>query len=163
MMGHLLKTYTQRSDKYPSLADDPRFHALVQSALPQSNAIVWANPQTAAPILRNRARRVAENLFTIDAATERPRVEMKVLRESYGGRLQGQLSTEEQVELESKVDAEMKAMRQRLKNEQVPALMAEQERWIAWMEAATSALIVIALDPKSFDVSLRITAPLDPQ
>lgn len=163
MMGHLLKTYTQRSDKYPSLADDSRFHALVQSALPQANVIAWANPRTAAPILRNRARRVAENQFTLDAATERPRIETKMLRESYAGRGKGELSTEEQVELEAKIDDEMRAMRQRLKDEQVPALMAEQERWISWMEAATGALLVLALDPKSFDLSLRITAPLDPQ
>jgi hypothetical protein len=54
-------------------------------------------------------------------------------------------------------------MRQRLKAEQVPALMAEQERWITWMEAATGALLVLALDPKNFDLALRITVPLDPQ
>lgn len=163
MMGHLLKTYTQRSDKYPSLADDPRFHALVQSALPQANVIAWANPQTAAPILRNRARRVAENEFTVDNATERPRVETKILREGYAGRALGELSTEEQAELEAKIGAEMRAMRQRLKDEQVPALMADQERWIGWMEGATGALLVLALDPKSFDLSLRIMTPLDPQ
>ena len=161
MMGHLLKTYTQRSDKYPSLADDPRFHALVQSALPQANLIAWANPQTAAPILRNRARRVAENSFTVDNAQERPRIESKVLRESFGGRSAGELSPEEQADFEAKIGAEMRAMRQRLKDEQVPALMADQERWISWMEAATGALLVLALDPKSFDLSLRITAPLE--
>jgi len=163
MMGHLLKTYTQRSDKYPSLADDPRFHALVQSALPQANVIVWANPKTAAPILRNRAKRVAENSFTLDGATERPRIEAKVLRESYGGRTKGELSTEQQVELDAKIDEEFRALRQRLKEEQVPALMADQERWITWMEAASGALLVLALDPKSFDVSLRIPVPLEPQ
>ena len=160
MMGHLLKTYTQHSDKYPSLADDPRFEALVRSSLPQANCFVWANPQTAAPILRNRARAVAENSFTFDAATERPRVEAKILRESFGGRAKGALSSEEQVDLDAKIDEEFRAMRQRLKGEQVPALMAEQERLIAWMEAATAALLVVALDPKSFDVSLRVTAPL---
>jgi hypothetical protein len=163
MMGHLLKTYTQRSDKYPSLADDPRFHALVQSALPQANVIVWANPKTAAPILRNRAKRVAENSFTLDGATERPRIEAKVLRESYGGRTKGELSTEQQVELDAKIDEEFRALRQRLKEEQVPALMADQERWITWMEAVSGALLVLALDPKSFDVSLRIPVPLEPQ
>lgn len=163
MMGHLLKTYTQRSDKYPSLADDGRFHALVQSALPQANVIVWANPRTAAPILRNRARRVAENSFTVDNATERPRIETKLLRETYAGRGKSELSAEEQVGLDAKVDEEMVAMRKRLKEEQVPALMAEQERWITWMEAATGALLVLALDPKSFDLALRITVPLDPQ
>jgi hypothetical protein len=163
MMGHLLKTYTQRSDKYPSLADDGRFHALVQSALPQANLIVWANPQTAAPILRNRAQRVAENSFTVDNATEVPRVEAKLLREEFAGRKKADLSPAEQATFDARVDDEMRAMRQRLKAEQVPALMAEQERWITWMEAATGALLVLALDPKSFDLALRITVPLDAQ
>jgi hypothetical protein len=161
MMGHLLKTYTQRSDKYPSLADDPRFGALVQSSLPQANVFAWANPQTAAPILRNRARAVAENSFTLDAATERPRVETKLLREQFSGRGKDQLSTDEQVDLDRFVDEEMRAMRKRLKDEQVPALMAEQERLITWMESATAALLEIALDPKNVDLSLRVTTPLD--
>jgi hypothetical protein len=160
MMGHILKTFTQKSEKYPSLADDERFSALAQSSLARANAVVWVNPRTLAPILRNRARRIAENAFSFDANAERSRVETKVLRESYAGKAKTDLSKEEQGELDTKVDEEMAALRKRIKEEQIPLLMAQQERWISWSEALTGAMVMVALDSKSFEVSLRIVAPL---
>ena len=52
----------------------------------------------------------------------------------------------------------MKAIRGRLKGEQVPVLMAEQERRISWMEGAQNALLELALNPKSLDLVLRVRA-----
>ena len=151
MMGHLLKTYTQKSDRYPSLADDPQFQFAVDSALPQANLIAYANPATVAPILRNRAQQIASIAATsrFDARTERQRVDAKILREQYGGRTAEDLSPPERAEFEAKGEAEMKAIRGRLKGEQVPVLMAEQERRIAWMEGTQSALLMLALNPKA--------------
>lgn len=160
MMGHLLKTYTQKSDRYPSLADDPQFQFAVDSALPQANLIAYANPATVAPILRNRAQQIASIAATsrFDARTERQRVDAKILREQFGGRTAEDLSPPERADFEAKGEAEMKAIRGRLKGEQVPVLMAEQERRIAWMEGAQSALWMLALNPKSVDLAVRVRA-----
>ena len=162
MMGHLLKTYTQKSDRYPSLADDDRFEALIHSSLTRANLLVYANPGTVAPILRARAQQIAANKVSssYDAKAERARVETKILREGYGGRTLDALSPPEQAEFEKKVDAEMTTIRKTLREQQIPALMAEEERWISWSEGLTGGLVMLALDPKSFDLSLRVVAPL---
>ena len=160
MMGDILKTYTQRSEKHPSLADDPTFSALVESSLARANALVWVNPKTLAPILRSRARAVAEGSFRFDAVSERARVEAKLLRTDFGGKAKTALSADDQAELDRRIDTEMNAMRKRLKEEQVPAIMAEQERRIVWAEAASAALLMVALDPKSLELSLRLLTPL---
>ena len=163
MMGHLLKTYTQKSDRYPSLADDEGFQALMMSSLPQASIVAYANPSTVAPILRNRAQQIATIGATsrFDAKAERQRVEAKILREQYAGRGRDALSPPEQTEFDTKVDAEMSAIRKQLKEQQVPMLMAEQERRIAWMEGVTNALVMLALNPKSIDLSVRAVVPLD--
>jgi hypothetical protein len=103
---------------------------------------------------------VAENSFTLDAATERPRVERRSCARASAAARRARSPPRSRSSLDAKIDEEMTRDAAALKGEQVPALMAEQERWIAWMEAATAALLVVALDPKSFDVSLRVTAPL---
>jgi hypothetical protein len=163
MMGHLLKTYTQKSQQYPSLADDERFQALIRSSLARANLLVYANPATVAPILRDRARQQAANAASggIDAKAERARIDAKILREAYDGRAEEALSPEEKAEFDQKGEDEMKALRKRVKEQQIPALMAEQERWISWSEAVTGALLMLALDPKSFDLSVRVVAPLE--
>lgn len=162
MMGHLLKTYTQKSQQYPSLADDDRFQALIRSSLTHGSLLVYANPATIAPILRNRAQSLAAIAATggFDAKTERARIDAKILRESYDGRAENALSPEEHAEFIQKGDDAIQAMRKRVKDQQVPTLMAEQERWISWSEAVTGALVILALDPKSFDLSVRVVAPL---
>jgi hypothetical protein len=163
MMGHLLKTYTQKSARYPSLADDERFQALLQSSLKRANFLVYANPATIAPILRNRAQQIAAIAATsaFDTHAERARLETKILRDVYAGRTQDALSPPERVEFDAKVDEEMKALRKRVKEEQIPALMAEQERRITWLEGLTGGILMLALDPKSFDLSVRIIAPIE--
>jgi hypothetical protein len=160
MMGHIIKTFTQHSEKYPSLADEPGFQALVQSSLARANLIAWANPKSAAAVLRSRARYTAENSFHLDQATERERLAVKLLRDSYGGRPVSQLTPEETDQLNGKLDEEVAALYKRVKQEQIPALMADQERWISSFEAANGALLMLALDPKSFDLSVRVPVPL---
>jgi hypothetical protein len=162
MMGHLLKTYTQKSQQYPSLADDDRFQALIHSSLTHGSLLVYANPATIAPILRNRAQQLAAIAATggFDAKTERARIDARILRESYDGKAPEALSPDERAEFDQKGEAELKALRKRVKDQQVPGLMAEQERWISWSEAVTGALVMLALDPKSFDLSVRVVAPL---
>ena len=42
-------------------------------------------------------------------------------------------------------------------------MMAKQERWISWYEAANGVLFELALDPKACDLSLRLPVPLEPE
>jgi hypothetical protein len=161
MLRHLLKTYTQGGDKYPRLSEDTRFGAMVQSALPRANVLAWANPKTGASILRQRAARVAQDSIHIDWKSERQRVEAQVIREKFPGEKQGQLAPDVQVEVDKLVDPELKSMEKKIKAEQVPAMMAKQERWIGWSEAVAGFLFELALDPKSWDVSLRMPVPLE--
>ena len=162
MLGHVAKTYDVGGDKYPQLAEEPRFQALVGSSLPRGNALVWANPKTLAPILRAQAQRIAEDSIVIDWKLERARVEAEVLRESFPGKQRSSLTPEEQAQLDSIVDPKLDLVRARIKSEQVPAKMAEQERLVQYAEAVTSALAMLAFDPKTkaFDLSVRLTAPL---
>jgi hypothetical protein len=163
MLGHVAKTYDVGGERYPRLAEDGRFSALVSSSLVQANVLVYANPATLAPILRAQAQQVAEDSIQIDWRTERARVEEQVIRETFPGRQRGTLSTEEQKQLEAIVDPKLESIRQKVKAEQVPAKMAEQERKVKYLEAISAALVMLKLDPKRFDLSVRMPTPLPPR
>lgn len=160
MLGHLLKTYTQGGQKYPRLSEDPRFESLVHTSIERANVVLWTNPRTAAPILRQGARRVAEDSIQIDWKLQRARIEDEVIRESFPGQKRGALAPDVQERVDQIVDPRLKSLERRLQDEQVPALMARQERWIMYSEAVTGALVMLALDPKSFELSVRAMAPL---
>src|SRR5262245_35957435 len=118
MMGHIIKTYTQGTEKYPRLSDEPRFQALVQSSLSRANFVVWTNPQSAATSLRARAERWASGAISIDQKAERQRIDAKILRDQYGGRKEEDLSPGEHDEFEKKGEAELDALRKRVKEQQ---------------------------------------------
>ncbi len=163
MLGHLLKTYTQGGAKYPRLSEDSRFESLVQTSIDRANLVVWANPRTGTPILRQTAQRVAEDSIRIDWNMERARVEEQVLRESFPGEKRGQLSPETQAKVDEIVDPKLKEIETRIRGEQVPALMAAQDRLFTYAEAMTAGLVMLALDPKSFELSIRAVVPLPPE
>ncbi|MCY2961977.1 MAG: hypothetical protein NTY35_17605 [Planctomycetota bacterium] len=159
MLGHILKTSTQGGDRYPRLSDEPTFQALVRSSLSNGNAFLWANPRSIAPILRATARRRAEDKIVVDWKAERERVETKVLREKFPGKRRP-LSAEDQAALDLVVDPEIESIERRIKNEQVPAIVAQEERALTYAEQITAAMAVLALNPKSFELSVRVLAPL---
>jgi hypothetical protein len=164
MLGHILKTSSQGGAKYPRLSENPMFAGLAQSALPQGNVFAWANPVTLAPILRARARQSAEDAVfaNIDWKSERQRMEDQVLKEQFPGQKRGSLPAEVQEQLDKLVDPKIESMERRLKTEQVPAFMAKQERVITYLEQISGAVGVLSLDPRAFDLSVRLVAPLTP-
>jgi hypothetical protein len=83
-----------------------------------------------------------------------------VIRESFPGKQRATLSPEQQKELDALVDPKLESIRQKIKAEQVPLKMAEQERKVRYLEAISAALVMLKLDPKKFDLSVRLTAPL---
>jgi hypothetical protein len=163
MLRHLLKTQTQGGEKYPRLSEEPRFAAMVQSSQKRANVLLWSNPKSAATILRKRAQRVALDSIHIDWRTERQRVEADVIRETVPGGVQGKLAPDVQEKVDKLVEPKLKGIEQKVKDEQVPAMMAKQERWISWFESATGVLLELALDPKACSLSLRMPIPLEPE
>jgi len=162
MLRHLLKTDTQGGEKYPRLSEDPRFAAMVQSSLKRANFLVWSNPHTLATILRKRAQRVAQDSIHIDWKAERQRVEADVIRETVPGGVQGKLAPDVQDKVDKLVEPKLKEIEKKIKAEQIPAMMAREERWIGWCESAAGCLFELALDPKACDLSLRLPIPLEP-
>jgi hypothetical protein len=65
------------------------------------------------------------------------------------------------VELDKIVDPRIESIDRRIKEEQVPALVAQQERWITYAEQSTGGLFMLALNPKFFDLSIRLMVPLE--
>lgn len=163
MLGHVLKTQSQGTSKYPRLSEAPLFSALARSAQPEGNLFLWANPQTLAPLIRSRASYDALNSINIDWKAERARVEEKVLREKYPGERRGQLSPEVQAEVDAIVDPELEQIERKIKAEQVPALAGKQERLATYLAEARAIMTLVTLGPKAIDLAVRVVAPLEPE
>lgn len=159
MLGHILKTSTQGGERYPRLSEEQQFQALVRSSLPNGNAFLWMNPRSIAPILRASAQSRASGQIAIDWKSERERLETKFLREKFPGKKRP-LSAEDQQAMDALVEPELTAIESRIAREQVPALVEREERWLTYAEHITAALAVLALNPKSVEMSVRVLAPL---
>jgi len=159
MLGHILKTSALGGERYPRLSEEPQFQALVRSSLPNGNAFLWANPRSIAPILRATAESRASGQIAIDWKSERERLETKFLREKFPGKKRP-LSAEDQQAMDALVEPELTAIESRVAREQVPALVQREERWLTYAEHITAAMAVLALNPKSVEMSVRVLAPL---
>ncbi|MBL8861619.1 MAG: hypothetical protein JNK02_06365 [Planctomycetes bacterium] len=161
MLGHILKTSTQGGERYPRLAEEPTFQALVRSSIQNGNVFVWANPRSIAPILRASARqRAAAQLSDrMDWNAERQRVRAKLLREQFAGQ-RPPLGPEDQERLDRLEEEEIERISARLGAEQVPALVAKEERNLTYAEQVTAALAILALNPRNVELSVRVLAPL---
>ncbi|MBK7875433.1 MAG: hypothetical protein IPJ77_06735 [Planctomycetes bacterium] len=155
MMGHILKVQTQGGDRYPRLADEPAFEALMQSAPARSNLLVYANPRILGPILRDQARVAAAGSVNVDWNSITPLEAQKLLRAEFGGKKEEELSPEDRASFEAKLDARLKEIESKFAKEQVPTFMAKQERWVRYLESAETVLLFLALDPKSWDLVVR--------
>jgi hypothetical protein len=163
MLGHLMKTLLVGGNKYPRLSEVGAFRAFVQDSLPQGKVFTWINPNALAPILRKRLRQDAEDSVArqVDWKTQRPLIEAQVLRESFPGQKAGALTPEVQEQFDRAVNQKISAMEQRMKDEQVPKLMAQKERWIHYAEQCTGGIGILALNSKTFDLSVRSRIPLE--
>jgi len=162
MIDHLVKTGTQGGAKYPQLSANSQFQALVQSSRDNGHLCVWANPKTLAPILRTSARQSAEDavMGAIDWKAERAKQEDQVIREKYPGQKRGALTPEIQAEVDALVDPKLQSLKQRKMDEEVPKRVASNEREIQYFERVTAALGILGLSQRTFDVSVRVIAPL---
>lgn len=161
MINHVYKTFTQGAPSFPRLSERPDFSALARSSTYGSNLALWVHPESAVKILERQARLRAEDSIQIDWAFERQQMEQNVLRESYGGRTAAELGDMERTDFEAAVDARLNEMEATIRNQQIPVLMERYTREFTYMQAVRGALLMLALDPKAFDLSLRVIAPLE--
>jgi hypothetical protein len=56
----------------------------------------------------------------------------------------------------------MDAMKAKLVRDQVPELVRKEDRLLKTLDACSAGMILLALDPKNFDLSARFVVPLEP-
>lgn len=162
MLGDVLQPAgASRGDE--RLSDRPEFNQLVDEGLKESNVFVWLNPRTIAPMLRDAAKAAAEDEVRskIDWDRERAMAEQKAVAELFPGKQRGHLSADEQAQVNAVVEPQLQSIEQRVINEQAPALRAAKERQITYAEACSGALLMVALDPKQFQLTLGTLMPLE--
>lgn len=160
MLGTILKTFTQGGARYPRLSEEGRFLALVNSSLANANATVYVNPRTAAPTLRAQAESSARYSISIDWKAERARLVDKTLREKFPGQQRGALPPDVQNQVDAIVDPELEKLQRDVYAQQVPALIEQRNRKISIAETVPAALLMLALDPKFLDLSMRVPVDL---
>lgn len=165
MLKHVRYTYYQgAAGGYPRLSEDPRFQALVDSALPSANLVVWVNPRKASPTMRALARRAAQDsaLSDVNWKVRRREVETQVLAESFPGVSRTQLTGEQSEQLQASVDRALDEWAETYRAERVPALVEEAGRSITLFESISAMLFELDLNPDSFSLAARILTPLEP-
>ena len=160
MLKQLLKTYF--SGEVASLADREDFGALVQSSLAEANVTIWINPESTAKVLRSSARYWAEeNVPGIDWVQVRAQFEAQVMRDNFPGKNKNSLSAADSSHLDELVQPMLDDHQTRHWDQHLPALLAAKERQITYLEAAKSMLMMLSLDPKFFELSVRVVAPIE--
>jgi len=163
MLPHLVRTYTQSEEHYRRLSDLPQFQALLASSLPDANALLWVAPRRLAPTLKELAQSWARQnaQLGVDWAARRVEEERRVLPRLFPNKRRDQLSDDEQAQLDVAVDEVLQNERARLREEAVPALMARKLREIEYLEAIEAGLLMLKLDPRALDLSVRVLVPLE--
>lgn len=161
MPSQVIKTGTVGGRSYPSLADRPDFSALVNSSLQSANAVVWLDPQPARKtILQQLEDWAAINaLDGIDWRQLRAQQEASSITEMFPGKSKRQLTADELQQFEAVVTRELSEQRERLREERIPAVRAERKRLADYVNGLESLLLMLRLDPKEFDLTLRAVVP----
>ena len=161
--GHVNQTYLQKTSEFPSLADRPDFQALLDDSLPDANVVVWFRPAAGLETLRAQARIAAEMnaLRGVDWAGPRAKEENAVLQAQFPGRSKSSLDEQERARFDSLVNGRLTLLRDEMKAERTPELLRAAERNLTYLESLSSALLMLRLDPKEFDLSMRVIVPVD--
>ncbi len=162
MLRDIYKTTTIGGRKYPRLADRPEFGALLSDTVPSANLLVWLDPQGARKTLEEQAEEGAsENAAAgIDWAKKRAEEENKILPQLFPGRGRRQLTRDQRDRLNAAVDPILSEFRRDFIAQQIPELLRERQRQIAYGMSCTAFLMLIQLEPRSFSLSLRAVTPL---
>lgn len=162
LLSDLLRRFS-REEKVRRLSERPDFAQVVSEGRASSNLLAWFDPRSFATLARRLAEQSAldEVKARINWDRERMLAEDAVLRESFPGKVRGQLDQATQAEVDALVAPRLAELESRLLREQVPALRAAMDRQITYLEACSGAFLSVKLDPKSIDLSLSAIVPLD--
>jgi len=163
MIEDMIRVYNEGGRGSQRLSERPDFRQLVHEGLPEANAVLWVNPRTLSKITGKFAQFDAERevLGQIDWVSERAREETAVLAESFPGKRRGGLDDATQEAVNAIVNPRLEELRMRLMDEQVPLVRRRLERMAKYREVVSGLLVMLALDPKEYDLSLAALTPLD--
>ncbi|MEM6673885.1 MAG: hypothetical protein AAF726_13655 [Planctomycetota bacterium] len=152
-----------RGPGVPRLSNRGDFQILLQESEPSANLLVWLDPPSGADLLAEQAKLGVSNRLgrSIDFISKRPEVEGRVLSESFGGKSRNRLTADEAARLDELVDQELRIFRDDFLKESTPAELAKIDRQITYLRAITSALAMIQLSPKDFELSVRVVTPYE--
>ena len=144
------------------LSDLPEFQTRLNSGLVASNLLVWFKPQTGRATMRQMGQQAIDLEIRggVDWTSRRAREENEVLPTLFPGKNRNQLSESEESSFQDTVDIRLQEWFDEFKEQQRPVLMARTERDLEYLNAMTSVLLGLKLDPKSFDLSLQVRVPL---
>ncbi len=163
MLGDLIRVYFEGGQRYPRLSERLDFRQMIDEGLPQANAVLWANPRELAVVTRrfHQMEAVDRVQAAIDWDTERAREEDRVLREQFPGQVRGRLDQDTQDQVDAIVEPRLQELKARLVVEQAPAIQARMGRDVLYSELVSALLVMLALDPKHFDLTASAVIPLD--
>lgn len=163
MIEDMIRVYNEGGRGSERLSERPDFRQLVREGLPQANAVMWANPRELAKVTGKFAQYDAERavLDNIDWRSELEREEMAVMREQFPGQDRERLDAATQARLDELVKPRLDALRVRLMEEQVPVIRARMERTAKYQTVVSGMLVMLALDPKHWDLTVSALMPFD--
>ncbi len=141
-----------------TLADRGDFVATVANALSNATLMVWLNPLAIAPALRQILAQQVEDdaLNNVDWGLERERIGRELLADQHPGERWGSLAPDLETEVQDLIDVRIQDRREELRSELVPARLAESNRRVNLFAGIRGALIQLRLEPKTFELALRI-------
>lgn len=165
LLGQIFKIYTTGSTQegMQRLADDTAFLTWVNSGLARTNLAAWFAPRALAPTARRIAERsaVQSGADTIDWNVERPRIERKVLAQSFSGEVWGNVSAANRNAYEAQVQVEIDRFQAGYLEQRLPELRARAERELTALQAISSSFVQLASDRKRLHLQARIGLEFD--
>ena len=163
MIDDMVRFSTGRGVSAPKLASRGDFQLLLQDSLPTANVLAWVNPRSGSDLIREQAQSGARNRIagSIDYVTKRVEVERDVLERAFQGRHRTKLTADDVQRLDNLVDEQLRIFTDEVVEQNIPRELASVDRAVVYLNAVKSALTLIKLSPREFDLSLRIATPYD--
>ncbi len=161
MIDELVQNRVRRGSSAPLLANRPDFQLQLQGSLSSANVLVWSDPGSGTELIEKQARAGAELRIrnSIDFVSKRREVEREVLKTAYQGRTRSQLDADEVMRFDDLVDAQLRSFQDRVVEENLPRELGDAERMTTYLEQIRSALMLLRLSQKDFEISVKVVTP----
>ncbi|MGD2017168.1 MAG: hypothetical protein PVJ89_03570 [Planctomycetota bacterium] len=162
LIDALVKNRNGRGSSVPRLSNRRDFQVSLMDSVPSANVLAWLNPASGSSLLRDQAQLDAKNRITrsIDYATKRREVERDVLSRAFGGRARTQLTADDVERLDALVDQQLLSFTDEVVESNMPRELEKVQRLKRYLDSIASALTMVRLSPKDFQLSMRARVPL---